>query len=189
MARCKGADPARRHDPLRVAAHWRALPVGTAVSQVGAACIMKGAGQSSEPNNCTLQGCVPLLPYQMTTPTGPLMTHELISALGLSEQDRWIVLRSNNQTFIIDAFGQTPKDFRTFLPFVHSLLRPRSPRVIYTPHGVTRRSNLRRSSGENGLVTPGLLSESANGRVEGINVFISTSIPSTPGVLAEGQAP
>ncbi len=59
----------------------------------------------------------------MTTPTGPFTTHELINALGLGEQDRWIVLRSNNQTFIIDAFGQTAKDFRTFLPFVHSLLK------------------------------------------------------------------
>jgi WD40 repeat protein len=67
-------------------------------------------------------GCTTDIAMSLNNMTGPI-GNNLIMAGGPGEIDRWIVLRSEGGTIVVDAWSASQQDFRAFIPVVDQVLR------------------------------------------------------------------
>lgn len=67
--------------------------------------------------------CVTLLALSLHHALGPTTTDDLVNALGPGEIDRWIILRTEEGTILVNAFSASRRDFDRFMPIVNQVLQ------------------------------------------------------------------
>jgi WD40 repeat protein len=66
--------------------------------------------------------CVEVLAFTLDHETGPITTDDLVNVLGPGEIDRWIVVRTDSGTVLINYWAASRRDFERFVPIAEEVL-------------------------------------------------------------------